>query len=186
MSRARKAVDRNKDPDPDLAAELRSTAGREWAEEAAEDERLTELQRRRRQPLSDVMKELAARRERVSAEFGGHNFSGSLIAAGDDFVTVEGTGQVADIRLEGAVWSTLPGDAQPSDLVSRELTFRGLIHEYAASETRIRIALPAGGFATGAVTVVATDHLEMVDVDQRRLLLPMDTVLAVIRWTGDH
>ena len=34
--------------DPNLESELRQTAGREWAMDAAEDESLTELMRRRR------------------------------------------------------------------------------------------------------------------------------------------
>ena len=60
------------DPDPHLAAELRQGAGREWAEEAAEDEQLTELLRRRKLELADVVRDLAHRGGRVSVEFGGH------------------------------------------------------------------------------------------------------------------
>lgn len=179
-------MDRDREPDPDLAAELRQSAGREWAEEAAEDERLTELQRRRRQTLAEVMKEMTQRGERVSAEFGGHSFSGTLVGGGDDYVTVKGPGQTADIRLATASWSALPTDEPAEGSPGRELSFRALLDEYAAAEAGIRLALPAGGFVMGQVMVVASDHLEFTDVDHRRLLIPLESVLAVIRGTDDH
>ena len=102
------------DPDPHLAAELRQSVGRELAEDAAEDERLTDLLRRRRLELADVAKDLAHRGERVSVEFGGHSFSGLLAAAGIDYATIDRADQTADIRLDVATWSILPSDS-PDD-----------------------------------------------------------------------
>ena len=181
MSRARKGTDMEREPDPDLASELRQGAGREWVEEAAEDERLTELLRRRRQTLGDQAKGLVNRGDRVSVEFGGHSFSGAVVAAGEDYATVEGPGQAADIKLDEARWSVLttdtPADTEPGGLES----FRAVLHEHASAGRVIRFALPGGDLVIGRVVVIATDHVEMRDVDDRQLIVPMKLILGIVR-----
>lgn len=174
-------MDYERQPDPNLASELRQRAGREWAEEAAEDERLTELHRRRRMTLADQAKELVNKGDRVSVEFGGHSFSGAVSVAGQDYVTIEGPGQAADIRLAEARWSVLPNDAPSGAQATGPQSFKALLHEHSASERVVRLALPGGDMAIGAVGIVADDHIEMVDVDQRRLIIPMKMILAVVR-----
>ena len=54
-------------PDREVESHLRQGAGREWLEEAAEDEQLTELLRRRRLDLSGRVLELVHRGGRVRA-----------------------------------------------------------------------------------------------------------------------
>lgn len=172
-------------PDPDLASELRQGAGREWNEEAAEDERLTEVHRRRRLTLADQAKELVNRGERVSVEFGGHSFGGAVVIAGEDYVTVEGPGQTADIKLGVARWSVLHTD-QPAETHSGSAeSFRALLHQHSASDHVVRLALPGGDMVIGRIAVVAEDHVEVIDVDDRRLLVPTSLILAVVR-SSDH
>jgi hypothetical protein len=179
-------MDYERQPDPKLASELRQGAGREWAEEAAEDERLTELHRRRRLTLADQAKELVNRGDRVSVEFGGHSFSGAVAVAGEDYVTIEGPGQAADIKLDEARWSVLtsdqPAEARPGGAES----FRAVLHEHSASAHVVRLALPGGDMVIGKVEVVAEDHVEMNDVDERRLIVPMKLILAVVRSSDVH
>jgi hypothetical protein len=179
-------MDNGPQPDPDLASELRQGAGREWTEEAAEDERLTELHRRRRLTLADQAKTLVNRGDRVSIEFGGHSFSGVVVSAGEDFATIEGPGQVADIRLDEARWSVLPSD-QPGETRSAGAeSFRAILHEHSASEHTVRLALPGGDMVIGAVEVVAGDHVDLRDVDGRRLIVPTKLILAVVRSSEFH
>jgi len=174
-------MDIEREPDPNLASELRQGAGREWAEEAAEDERLTELHRERNLTLSDQAKGWVNRGDRVSVEFGGHSFSGAVVAAGDDYASIQGAGQSADIRLEETRWSVLTGGDPSDSLPSGVETFRAVLHEHAASGMVVRLALPGGDMAIGKVVVVATDHVQMLDVDGRRLVVPLKLVLAVVR-----
>jgi hypothetical protein len=168
-------------PDPNLASELRQSAGREWNEETAEDERLTELHRRRKLTLANQAKELVNRGDRVSVEFGGHSFSGALSWAGEDFATIEGPGQSADIRLEAARWSVLttdqPAEAGPPGAES----FRALLHEYSASTHVVRLTLPGGDMVIGRLEVVAEDHVEMQEVDKRRLIVTHQMIVGVVR-----
>ncbi len=174
-------MDRDREPDPQLASELRSTAGQEWNEDAAEDERLTEVHRRRTMTLGDQAKELVNRGDRVSVEFGGHSFSGLVAAAGSDYATVNGPGQVADIRLEEARWSILPSDITTESNVAGAESFKALLHEHSAGAKVVRFALPGGDMVIGKVTVVAEDHVEMADVDNRALIVPLKLIFAVVR-----
>lgn len=176
-------MDYGQQPDPNLASELRQGAGREWSEEAAEDERLTELHRRRRLTLSDQAKEFVNRGDRVSVEFSGHSFGGAVTKAGADYATVEGPDQAADIKLDSARWSVMTAD-QPAETVPVGAeSFRAVLHEHSASEQVLRIALPGGDMVIGKVAVVAEDHVEVSDPDQRRLIVPMSMILAVVRST---
>lgn len=172
-------------PDPDVASELRQGAGREWAEEAAEDERLTELHRRREMNLSDVARDMANRGDRVSVEFGGHAFSGSVTAAGTDYITIDGPGQIADIRMSEARWSVLPSDTTGESHPGDRGTFHAMLQEHSAARANIRLALPGGDMVIGRAAVVAEDHVEVEDVDGRQLIVPVNLILAVVR-SSDH
>lgn len=174
------------EPDPDLAAELRQSAGREWAEEAAEDERMAETLRRRRLAMTEVMAELLARGDRVSVEFGGHSFSGAVAGVASDFARIQGPGQVADIRLDTARWSILvSGDPGSRSEVAVD-SFMALLREFESDKSKVRLALPGGDIVIGSLSVVATDHVEMSDVDDRRLYIPIGMILAAIRSMDFH
>jgi len=179
-------MDYEREPDPKLASELRQGAGRELAEEAAEDERLTELHRRRRLVLADQAKALVNRGDRVSVEFGGHSFSGAVATAGEDYATIEGPGQAADIRLDEARWSVLPSDQPAETRPGGAESFRAILHQHSASDHVVRLALPGGDMVIGKVEVVAEDHVAMHDVDDRRLIVPMKLILAVVRSSDVH
>lgn len=174
-------MDRDRGPDPELASELRQGAGQEWMEEAAEDERLTEVHRKRGLTLADQAKELVNRGDRISVEFGGHSFSGAVATAGSDYITINGPGQAADIKLSEARWSILPNDLGGESGTVTSESFTAVLHEHSADGRIVRLALPGEDMVIGKVTVVAEDHVEMTDVDDRKLLVPMKLVLAIVR-----
>ena len=175
-----------REPDRDLAEELRRSAGREWIEEAAEDERLSETFRRRKTSLSEMMTELASRGDRVSIEFGGHSFSGSVVEVGSDFATVLGPGQVADVRLGTAKWSVLVTDQPPEPEDRGVDSLVALLKLYEAEQANLRLALPGADMVIGKVNVVASDHVEIADVDDRLLYVPIELILGIIRSTDFH
>lgn len=176
-------MDMNREPDPELGSELRQTAGAEWIEEAAEDERLSDLQRRRGRGFADVVKDVANRGDRVSVRFGDHSFGGSITHAGTDYATVEGAGQAADVRYGAAVWSVIANPDRAEARPGGAETFAALLHEYAAAGTKLRFALPDKETLIGSVSVVAEDHIEVRDVDARTLYVPLEMVLGTIRST---
>lgn len=176
----------DQEPDPELASELRQRFSREWSDEAAEDERLTELLRRRKTSLAEMMAELAMAGGRVSVEFGGHSFSGAVVTSGTDYVTIAGPGQIGDIRLDAGQWSVLPTTGSDDREERRAESFLALLKVYEADGSNLRLALADQGIVIGRIAVVAVDHVEVADVDDRHLYLPMDLVLGVIRSTDFH
>jgi hypothetical protein len=64
-------------------------------------------------------------------------------------------------------------------------SFRAILAEHSASENVVRLALPGGDMVLGHVSVVAEDHVEVSDPDQRRLIVPMKMILAVVR-SSEH
>ncbi len=180
-------TDRENPFDPELASELRQTAGKEWAAEAAEDEQLTELHRRRTLSLSDQAAIMVNQRLRVSVEYGGHSFGGAVIGSGKDYATVAGPGQVADIKLEAARWSILPVDQAPPQIRGSDAeSFTALLHEYSNQSGVLRLALGGGDMVIGRIEVVASDHVALADVDERRLIVPLSLVLGVVRSLDPH
>lgn len=153
----------------------------EWAAEAAEDERLTELGRRRRLTLQDVAKEMVNLGQRASLEFSGHTFSGAVVWAGEDFATIQGAGQLCDVKLEAATWSVIPV-TEPADTWNMgPESFRAVLFEHAESGVVLRLCFPAGELALGSVDVVAGDHVEFKDADGRHLYVAINRILAIIR-----
>ena len=166
--------------DPDLT-ELRNSLGREMAEEAAEDERLTAAYDRRRFDLAMVAKEMVNRGSRVSVVFSGHTFSGLVVGAGPDHVTVQGAGQIADIRIDAGFWSILPGADEGGGNVAGEETLTARLAEAADRGGMVRLALAGGEIVIGRVDGVASDHVELVDADDRTLYVPAGLILAIVR-----
>jgi hypothetical protein len=168
--------------DPTLAADLRQAVSRAWQQEAAEDEELTTLQDRRRLTMSDLAKEMVNRGERVAVQYGGHSFSGLVVGGGVDHVTIEGSGQQADVLLEGAYWSVIHGDRpEKAPGVATDETIHARLAEHAERRSTVRLAVPSGELVIGRVSVVSQDHVEVADADGRHIYVPMSLILAVMR-----
>jgi hypothetical protein len=169
------------DQDPEIASELRRTVGREWSEEAAEDERLTAAYDRRRFGMSLVAKEMVNRGDRVTVIFGGQDFSGQVVGGGVDHVTIEGSGQRADVLLDAGYWSILPAGGGGGGGTATEESIKARLAEYADSGVTVRLVLSGGEIVIGHVSVVASDHVELVDADDRTLYVPAGIILAIVR-----
>lgn len=173
----------DKNPIRDFAAELRQELGREVREEAAEDEKLTELLRQRQSTITDHVSDLAHRGARVTAEFSGHTFSGAVVASGDDYATIAGPGQLADITLGVSIWTETSQGVEVPPLLNPPTTFRGVLHAHASTEQMLRFILPSNELLIGKVAVVADDHLRIEDADGRQKVVPTSLILGVIRST---
>lgn len=176
----------DQEPDPDLAAELRRTAGREWAEEAAEDEKLTELMRRRAQSLSDVVRELASRAVRVTINVGEHTFTGPVVWASQDVAVVRTPGQEATFRLDRATWEILAAAPRGEAELTGPESFPVHLHETAAAAARVGLLRPGPEIPVGVITLIARDHVEFGDPDGRVLAVPLELVLGTIRSVDSH
>jgi hypothetical protein len=122
----------------------------------------------------------------VTVDFGGHTFSGIVTAAGSDYATIDGPGQIADVRLETGRWSLLTQPGPEPTPRSASESFLALLRQYEAGETRIRLALDGGDMVIGRITVVSVDHVEFADAENRRVYVPLELVLGVIRSSDPH
>lgn len=182
MSRARKKIV-ERTPDRDMETDLRQGAGREWLEEAAEDERLTELLRRRKLDLAGRAIEVVHRGERVRAEIGAHTFSGHLVYAGADFATVDRSDDMVEVVFDAAVWTVERTESGGHDQSGDPLTFRARLAEVSASEETVRMIVVDGKSIVGVIDVVATDHVEIIQ-DGNSLVVPLRLIVAVVRSTS--
>jgi hypothetical protein len=166
--------------DREIEAHLRQGAGREWSDEAAEDEQLTELLRRRRLSLSERALELVHRGERVRAETGSQTFTGQVVYAGSDFASLDRGDDLVEVVLDAATWVVEPSTSGGREQSGEPLTFRGRLAEVAAGSEHVRVIVADGRSLIGSIEVVATDHIEMSQ-DGNTLVVPVRQVVAVIR-----
>lgn len=134
--------------------------------------------------LSELGKEFLNRGERVTVEFGGHLFTGAVAAAGDDYVVIDGTGQIGEVRMDKARWSVLePGMKSELRPPSAE-SFVAMLRQHADMGTILRFMLENSDVVMGAVAVVGEDHIEVADVDGRKIYVPLTMILGTVRSTG--
>jgi hypothetical protein len=167
-------------PDPELETHLRHGAGREWVDEAAEDEQLSELLRRRRLDIGGRVLELVHRGERARAETQGQTFSGQVVYAGSDFATIDRSEDLVEVVLEAAIWTIEPATAGGHEQSGTPLSFRARLAEIASSGAQVRLVVADGRAIVGSVEVVATDHVQ-VSQDGNVVVMPIRLIVAVIR-----
>src|SRR5690606_41513411 len=155
--------------------------GRAGAAEAAGAARLPAACVRRRCDLAMVGQEMVSRGSRVSGVFSGHAFSGLVVGAGPDHVTVQGAGQIADSRIDAGFWSILAGADEGGVNVAGEDTLTARLAAAADRGGMVRLALAGGEIVIGRVDVVESDHVELVDADDRTLYVPAGLILAIVR-----
>ncbi len=178
MSRARKDMDERENPDPELESVLRE-AGREMIAEAAEDERLTELLRRRRQTLADLALEWVHRGQRVRAELGAQNFTGQVVYAGSDYVTLERAEDQVAIPFHRATWTLEPDGNAGTEQLAGVTSLKARLSELEATGETIRVLVGDGRALVGSVAVVASDQIE-IRQDHLRVMVPLELIIAVV------
>ncbi|HKX76414.1 MAG TPA: hypothetical protein VJR05_13595 [Acidimicrobiia bacterium] len=165
----------------DLAAELRRRVGAEFTEEAAELERLTEIQRRRRSSLADAARSAMHRGDRVSLGCGERRWSGQLVSVADDYVVLESGDSVVEADLAWVSLELLAARAGGRSGRPPSATWRARLLELEQNREEVEIYAPSMGLTmTGRVVLVATDYVEIAERD-RRVLLPLASLAAVIR-----
>jgi len=173
-------MDEDQRPDREIEAHLRQGAGREWLEEAAEDEQLTELMRRRRLTLGERALELVHRGERVRAETGTQTFSGHVVYAGSDFATVDRGEDLVEVVLDAAIWTIERSAEGGADQSGEPLSLKGRLGEIASNAESVRMVVADGRALVGRIEVVAADHVELSQ-DGNTVVVPNRLIAAVIR-----
>lgn len=191
MSRARNLMPEDQTPEDhipgdDLPSALRQGAGKEWSEEAAEEEQLTEATRQRSLDITAVLAEAAHKGQRATAEFSGKVYSGPIVATGTDYATIQLAEQEADILLAGAVWSFVDAPGPKTHSTSTGMTIKGRLKEHAGAGARLRMEVEGSSAIMGTINTVGQDQVWIDDADGRSVYVPISLVRAVIRSTVQH
>ncbi len=186
MSRARNPMTQENIPGEELPSILRQEAGREFAEEAAEEEQLTETLRQRRLDFAGVAEEAAHAGQRGTAEFDSKVHSGPIVATGSDYITLRLADQEADVYLPTAVWAFTDFEGEMPPPTRSGMSLKGRLGEHAAAASRVRVEVAGGSAIMGTIMTVADDHMRMEDADGRDVYVSIEMVRAVIRSTVAH
>lgn len=163
----------------DLARALRQGPGREIREEAAADEELTELQRRRRLTMAEAARDAMHRGDRVTASAAGLSLTHPLIAVGHDYLTMDDGDRVIDIRLADAVVTVTARSSGGMSSRPAAATFRARLAELEQEGASVEVMTRDGAGATGRIDLVASDHLVVEDQGGPRFYLPLAAVAVV-------
>lgn len=163
----------------DIGAELRQGAGREWVEEAAEDERMTEKQRDRRSGLRERILAIAAAGQHVRCEAGSRTYSGRIVSAGTDYAVIDRGSDLVALRIEVPVWAIQGSRSAESGPTAVSISFKGHLAELESSGEPVT-ALVGESAIDGSVVTVATDHVVFAAA-AGETIVPLPALLGIVR-----
>lgn len=143
----------------ELARQLRQGTGRELRAEAAEDEQLTEIQRRRRRDMADVARDAMHRGDRVTVSVGGLHLVHDIAKVGTDYLVMDAGDGLVDIRLDAAVLTVAPRAHGGRSATPAATTFRSRLAEHEYLALPVEVVTVDGTRIDGRITVTATDHI---------------------------
>lgn len=166
-----------------IARQLRwGPAGAELRAEAEETERESHQRRMRRRALSDVVATVAHRGDLVTVLTGGRALTGTVVAGGNDFLTLETGDLEVDVRLAAAVLRVERRSSGGVSTLGGSRTLHARLAEYEQTGEPVTLVAPSLDFEkSGRVAVVATDHVLLLDGDGAECYLPLAAVTLVLR-----
>src|SRR6266571_8221450 len=162
-------------------------AARLEAEDAGRDAALLQMRRRE---LADVASELMGRGDTTAVAAGDRSFTGTVIHAAGDLMTLESTDAFVDINLDaGPVISVVEraraGGRSPR---SGPDSFAARLMELESGKGAVDVGLvgQAHPSLSGHVRVTARDHVVFVDRGGHEWFLPLARIAYVIRWRRER
>ena len=149
------------DPFDELAQRLRQSVGGEFREEAAEDESLSELQRRRRRGLAETVRSAMHRGDRINASVAGLSLAYPVVGVGADYLIMDAGEQLIDVRLDASTFSLLPQQEGGAKGTPAATTFAARLAEHEQSHSAIEVVMVDGTRTAGTIRVAAADHVAL-------------------------
>jgi hypothetical protein len=170
----------------DAEAEF-AAAARLEAEDAGRDAALLQMRRRE---LADVASELIRRGDTVNVAAADRSFTGSVIHAAGDLMTLETSDALIDFNLEaGPVISVVEraraGGRSPR---SGPESFAARLMELEGHRAGVEVGLVghAQAVLSGHLRVTARDHIVFLDRAVREWFVPIASIGYVIRWRSER
>jgi hypothetical protein len=145
----------------ELGQELRRRMGSEVREEAEELERLSDLGRRRRQPLIEVIRSAMHRGAAVGVSLAGASFTGQVVSVGSDYVQLDCDGQTLEFPMDRGLISIEPSRSGGMTGRPASATWRARLSELAAAQRPVRLLISGSEPCEGVIEVVAPDHVQV-------------------------
>jgi hypothetical protein len=164
----------------DIQRELREAVGGEIRAEAEENERLTELGRRRQWDLAEFARRSMNRGDDVTVEASGRTHRGTITAVGTDYLVVETESGVVEARLPKVIITVWRRRSGGTSLKPAAETWRARLAEL-EQNGESAILLAAGKEIGGVIAVVAADHIEVTDADGTAHVFPIELTELVLR-----
>ena len=169
----------------DLAAELRRRVEAEFRSEADEEERLVDLQRRRKATLRDIATIAMHQGQRVVLRALEAEWKGEVVAVGADYLSLQTALLLLDARLDSVAIAITPARQGGHTAKAASETFRARLTEFELTGERVTLRSRAPAVeVTGIIEVVAPDHV-VVNCPGELCYLPLDGVFMVIRPLPD-
>jgi hypothetical protein len=165
----------------DLAEELRRRMGNEFREEAEEVERLTNLQRRRKASLSEVALAAMHRGDQVTIHARTGDWTGELLAVGDDYVSLQAPNGTIEALLDGVAFQVVPSRTGGRSGKAAAATWKARLSEFALSGETVTVVAPDLGLEViGAIELIARDHAVIIN-ETGRTYIPLLSLAIVLR-----
>jgi hypothetical protein len=119
----------------------------------------------------------------VRAESGTQTFSGQVVFAGTDYVTIERTEDQVAVRLDRATWTLESEPGAGREQSGDATSLKAHLAELASGGEMVRLVVAEGRALVGSIAVVGADQIE-IRQDHLTVLVPNDLILAVI--TSHH
>ncbi|MGH8926258.1 MAG: hypothetical protein ACRDWA_16750 [Acidimicrobiia bacterium] len=145
----------------ELGSELRRRMGAEMRDEAEEVERLSDLQRRRRNSLAETARTAMHRGDSVTIAIGERAWKGTLRAVGEDYLRLESSQIVVECPLAAVVVRTERSRSGGQSGKPASATWRARLAELAAEKMTVHVLVRGSTDILGIIEVVATDHIEV-------------------------
>lgn len=146
-------------PFDDLARHLRQGVGDELRREAAADEALTELQRRRKSSLAEVVRAAMHRGDDIMVRVAGLTLTDPVVVVGKDYLVMTTADGAIDVLLAAAVITTEPRSTGGRSGVAEAATWRARLAEHEQHGAEVELVTSSGERVVGVIEVAASDHL---------------------------
>ncbi len=172
--------DWREDPDlRELGRELRERVGGEFRGEAEESERAAAVAAARSRSLAQIAASLRNRGELVAIGTGRKLFTGTVVYAGADFLTVRTPSRIVHCSLERAITLRVVGRG-PTGGIGPERgprTFRGRMLELELGAHEVELGgIVLGDVQRGRISVVGRDHVVFRGSDGDEWYVPLMAV----------
>lgn len=166
-----------------LGRELRERAGAQLRAEAEDSERLAAQAARRGRSLADVARELMARGDTVTVAVPGRWFTGVIIHASGDLLTLRAAGGSVDVNLRAPAHLQVVQRARSGGLAGSDgaSSFKARLFEIEMAGELVTLGcLTVGEEVRGRIAAVGVDHLVWQSGGGREWYLPLVAVTHVL------